>query len=463
MIIKVPHYKVLNTTIEVDFTLFDSFSVQTKNEIDSNQFLLSLWHELDIELGNKDGRCPWAYFPNRYKLKRNLLSFLGIVNTAIGHFYVAISYQKKGDIDSIHFYSQNSSEDYKKRIKGLVKKAIKNNKKTISYTVTAELKSIFQDLTFYNYTGNNFEFYEENEKSKIKFKVNSIDEFEATQLTEKRLRTLTAFLAIETNIHFDFDNVSISDTPNIEKYNTTLCKHQEEVVLKHTNENGKDFIDDYPIYDSKLLISSKGVEFLNNYVFVEREYKNPKIVRSFLQACIHFQKGLASESTLIMQTAFMSEELVFAFSPVGIFNKQAIINNAMTFYLSSIEVLSFYGSQQSTCKTCNQVQYKIGQRVADFIEEYFNNDLSKVFKKLYNNRSKFLHTGESSSSNLNTHIKPMMDLTTASGLKDYGFITVNINGNCSGVYTSNVREWTSYCFRQYYRKKILINPTHNNV
>ncbi len=462
MKIKVPNYKVINTTIEVDFNLFESFSVQTKNEIDSNQFLLSLWHELDIELGTKDGTCPWAYLPNRYKLKRNLLSFLGIVDTAIGHFYVAISYQKKGDIDSIHFYSLNSSEDYKKRIKGLVTKAIKNSKKTRSYTVTAELKCIFQNLFINNYTGNNFKFYEQNKKSKIKFKVNSIDEFEATQLTEKRLRTLTAFLAIETNIHFDFDNVLISETPNIEEYNTTSCKHQEEVVFKDTNENGKYFIDNYPIYDSKLLISSKGIEFLNNYVFVEREYNNPKIVRSFLQACIHFQKGLASENAIIMPTAFMSEEQAFAFSPVGLFNKQAIINSAMTFYLSSIEVLSFYGSQQSTCKMCHQVQYKIGQRVADFIEEYFNNTLSKVFKKLYNNRSKFLHTGESSSSNLNTHIKPMIDLTTASGLKDYGFITVNINGNCSGVNILQIREWTSYCFRRYYRKKILINPTHNN-
>lgn len=456
MKIKVPHYKVLNTTIEVDLILFEAFSIQTKGEINSNQFLLSLWHELDTELGNKDGRCPWAYFPNRYKLKKNLLSFLGIIDTTLGHFYVAISYQKKGDIDSIHFYSQNCKTDYKTIIKGLVKKAIKNIDNTVAYIVTAELTSVFQSLFFYNYSGDNFDFFVENEKNKIKFQVNSIDKFEATQLTEKRLRTLTAFLAIETNIHFDYDNVSISDSVNVEKTHVPMCKHQEEVVISNTNENGACFIDEYPIFDYKILISKTGIEFLNNYVFVGREYTNPKIVRSFLQACIHFQKGLSSETAMIMPTAFMSEEYLFAFSPVGIFNKQAIINNATTFYLSSIEVLSYYGSQQTTCKTCHQVQYKIGQRVADFIEEYFNNDLSKVFKKLYNNRSKFLHTGESSSSNLNTYIKPMMDLSTASGLKDYGFITVNINGNCSGVYTSNVREWTSYCFRQYYREKILM-------
>ena len=68
------------------------------------------------------------------------------------------------DVDSIHFYSQNSTVDYKTKIKGIVKNAIINVEKTIKYTVTAELKSIFHNLFFYNYTGNNFEFYVEKEK-----------------------------------------------------------------------------------------------------------------------------------------------------------------------------------------------------------------------------------------------------------------------------------------------------------
>lgn len=330
MIFKVPHYKTLSSKIEVDFSLFESFSIQTKGEIDSNQFLLSLWNEFDRELGNSNGRCPWAYFPDRFKLKKSLMTLLGIIDTTIGNFYVAITYQKKGDIDNIYFYSLNSEEEYTSKIKGLIKLAINNLKNVDTYTVTAELKSIFQDLYFEEYSGNNFKFLVERNKIKIRFTLKAINDFEATQLTEKRLRTLISFLSIETNIHFDYTNVLVNKE-QIEDNNSKLCIYQDEVLLQGKNEQGEDFIDEYPIHDSKLLISKKGIEFLNKHIFIEREFDNPRIVHNFLRACIHFHRGLAYESEIITPTEFLNDTQSFTFSHLGIFNKQAINDITINF------------------------------------------------------------------------------------------------------------------------------------
>jgi hypothetical protein len=453
---KVPHYKVLNNMIEVDFVQFETYSIQTKGEVESNNFLLSLWHQLDLEYGNSDGKCPWAYFPNRYKLKKNLMSFFGIVDTSIGHFYVSTTYKRKGDIDSIHFFSFNSTIDYKSKLKIIINKAFKNINNLNEYTVSADLDCIFTDLCIDEYKDDKFEFQAKNGKSSIRFLTKAIDNYEATQLAEKKLRTLTAFLAIETNVHFDYENVEIKQQ-SIKINKKAPIKFQDEVLLEFTNQNGKDYIDEYPISNSRLLLTKQGLEFIRKYIFPEREFCNSKQVHNFLQACMHFHKGLAYESETIVPASFVSDEHLYAFSPIGIFNKQYVINNSITLYLSSLEVLSFYGATQSTCAKCNQVQYKISQRVADFVIEYLHKDLGKAFKRLYNIRSKFLHAAECSSSNLNTSIKPMIDSETASGLKDYGFITINVDGKSFGVYTNNVREWTSYCFRRYYSQKILTN------
>jgi hypothetical protein len=454
MILELPHFFYFTQKVDVDFDSFKTFSANCENELDSNRFLLSLWREFDIALGRENKRCPWLYMPRRFNGKKQLITFLGVIDTTIGHFYVCVSYKKKGCIENIHFYSQNCDEDYHEKIKLLIRQAVENIDKLYLFHVRAKLISIIPDLKFHNYIGENFQFTNDKDGFNLVFKLNAVDSFEATQLTEKRLRALISFLAIETNIHFDYDDVHISDIV-IQVPQDSIILLDEVILEKGSEIKGIDYIDGYPIKDSKVLLSKFAIDFIDKYIFVDREILNNKNVHEFLKGCIHFHKALSYEEQISPPALLTTEEYVLSLAPVGIFNKQGLINNAITFYLSSLEVISFEKATSTTCPECNQVQYKISQRVTDFVTEYLHDDLSKVFKKLYNFRSKFLHTGESSSANLNTHTRPMIDTSTATGAKDFGFVTVSINGNTTGMYTTNIKEWTSFCFRNYYRKEIM--------
>jgi len=454
MKLELPHFFYYTQKIDVDFDSFTSFSVNCESELESNRLLLSLWREFDTALGRENNRCPWLYMPRRFNEKKQLITFLGVIDTKIGHFYVCVSYKKKGCIDNIHFYSLNCDENYQGRIKLLLKLAVENIDKLRFFYVRAKLTSRIPDLKFHKYKGENYQFTDDKDGFNLNFKLNAVDSFEATQLTEKRLRSLVSFLAIETNIHFDYDDVHVSDI-EIPVKPESIVLLDDVLLEKGSDVKGIDYIDGYPIKESKVLLSQNAVEFIDRHIFVNREILNDKKVHEFLKGCIHFHKALSYDEQISPPTLLTTEKYVLSLAPIGIFNKQGLINNAITFYLSSLEVISFEKASSTTCPECNQVQYKISQRVTDFIKEYLSDDLSKVFKKLYNFRSKFLHTGESSSANLNTHTRPMLDTSTATGAKDFGFVTVSINGITNGMYTTNIKEWTSFCFRNYYRKEIM--------
>ena len=453
MKVQVPHFQVLSDLIELDFNDFETFSISIKGELESNQFLVSLWHEFDQELG-EDGKCPWAYFPNRFMNKKHSVTSFGIMQTKIGHFYVMVSYKQRGSIDSIHFYSLNCSKDsYKGVIKGIIKKAVVNIDKLVKFTITSRLFSLVENTTFYPYNGTRFSFYDNESVNYIKFQLLAKDQFEATQLTEKRLRSLTAFLSIETNLYFDFDNISIH--PNEEEISKEACVFQDDKEIDAIK--GNEFIDYNSIFEGKIHISQAGVNFINKYIFVEREHKNPPNIHLFMKGCLHFYKGLKDDFSIPEEFIASSEHQTLAISPIGIFNKQSIINNSITYYLSALETISSNEGTQTTCSTCGQTQYKISQRVSDFIKRYLSDDLGMLFKKIYDIRSKYLHTGTSSSTNQNSRNRPLIDSSTGTGAKDYGFISVQVNGKPASFHISNVREWTSFCIRRYYKETILIN------
>ena len=95
-----------NYTKVVDFDDFERKDVGIQGLENANHFLWKLWHLFDLQYAPTSNSCaPWAYLPQKLYGKKNNIMVLGNINTALGNFQVAISYVKKGDIDSICFYS----------------------------------------------------------------------------------------------------------------------------------------------------------------------------------------------------------------------------------------------------------------------------------------------------------------------------------------------------------------------
>lgn len=68
-------------------------------------------------------------------------------------------------------------------------------------------------------------------------------------------------------------------------------------------------------------------------------------------------------------------------------------DTANTMLISALEVLSDQGVSVPNCKTCGTPRFKISQRVRDYAAVHLGDHLRWRIRDLYNERSKFLHTG----------------------------------------------------------------------
>lgn len=427
---------------EVDLDNFVKIDVNITEELESNHFLLSLWHQLDVNYAPQHtDRVPWAYIPQKYIGKKINILVFGNINTKIGNYVVAMSYAKKGNIDSLYFYSPfHEQEHYKKYFKEIVSNAIKHKNELSIFNCKTELKSQFNNLQIQQYKGDNFTLYSENNKIWLSFNLKAIDQYEAFRSSMKRLNYLCAFLSVETNILFEFQEIVL--TNNQENIIKTDVEHQYFI----------DFIDFYSVKEDVLQLSEYGFKFLDDFVFVERDLIMNRRLKYFILACQHISEGLYHELKLGDKTAYTFPKVSFVLSPNDLRNKQAFITQGVMSYMSAIETASFPDGTTTQCATCHNLQYKISSRISDFMTHYFHEDMGKLFKSLYGFRSKFLHTGELATDNDYHYNRPLIDSSTETGLVDYGFISVKVNGNVGLIYINNIREWTTYALRCYYQE-----------
>lgn len=167
---------------EVDFDDFERIDVGLKGEENSNHFLWKLWALFDAQYApsHANGYVPWAYLPQKYKGKKNQVLVLGNINTSLGNFHVAISYVKKGDIDSICFYSgiHNDHQTYQK-LRKIVLQAKEEMELLHTFHYTVELYSKFEKLKVHTYVGKHFRLYSQDDKIYVSFDVACADKYEA--------------------------------------------------------------------------------------------------------------------------------------------------------------------------------------------------------------------------------------------------------------------------------------------
>lgn len=189
-----------NYTKVVDFDDFERIDVGVQGLENANHFLWKLWHLFDLQYApTNNSYAPWAYLPQKLKGKKNNILVLGNINTALGNFQVAISYVKKGDIDSICFYSgiHNDKLTYRK-LRELVLQAKGEIDQLVTFHYNIELFCKFEHLEFYTYVGRFFKLYSQDKRIYVSFDITCADKYEAYHLGMERMKYMTAFLAVES-------------------------------------------------------------------------------------------------------------------------------------------------------------------------------------------------------------------------------------------------------------------------
>jgi hypothetical protein len=451
-IIEIPDIKIMGNYKKIDFNEFDTFYVGTDNIKKSNQFLNSLWKNIDSSLSPDEfDRCPWFYIPHRTKIKQKNITYFGSIRSQVGYLHIAVSYKKKGSINNIHFLpleNKLDEKEIKSILKGIIKKAKKEIDKKYYYNVNCKLVGKFigkkDNIDILDYISNNYIIKD----SYIKFTISAQDKIDAKRKTKLKLRSIINFLSVETNVNFVYKALEIKETDERYKPESKDIQNIFQEYIKYSHGENK-FIDLYPSLDDKVLLSKKGMEFIE-YI-LKSDLKMKSDLNIFLNSCYHFREGIKKELLLKNKNILVGKKVFLQSAEKKQHEKQTIIDSTITHYLSSIETASLIGFNPEKCDHCGQTKYKITKRVSDFINSYLWETHGNIFKKIYDMRSKYLHSGISYAKNKDTETRPLLDKNTGTGCTDYNFMSLSIKGNVIGFVKDNIREWTSYALRNFYK------------
>ena len=446
----------IDNILELELENFIYLEIGTSNIIESNRFLISLWNEFDEKIApGIMNRCPWAYLPNKYQVKEKKITYFGSMKTRLGYIHVAVSYKTLGSIDKMHFFSFEC-DCSRKPIKSYLKEMIENAKNDMNHTNTFLFEC---NLTGFNgensmilkeYHEEKFSLYNKNNNSFLRFIIDGQNHLDAYNQAIEKVKQIVAFLSVETNICFNYDNENIILYKDCNRFleNKSENIYQECVYKDDEHSDDGKFIDFFAEKDNMIILSKSSVVLINK--IIEKDNNSDTDLNIFLDSCFHFKKGLEDEFGIKIVHAEKGNSMCLT-SVEKDKKHQTIIDESITAYLSAIETVTLIGNRVTKCESCGQSKYKINQRVSSFINTYLWDGHGDLFKKIYNLRSLYLHKGKSCTNDIGLYIKPLMDVNTGTGSIDYGFFSLSVKGKCNSFHVSTIREWTSYALRNYYK------------
>ncbi|OYQ62336.1 hypothetical protein B9G53_22685 [Pseudanabaena sp. SR411] len=327
-------------------------------------------------------------------------------------------YKKKGIIESVVFEDVFDKTEFPvDRFKYCVRVA--ENASECEFYVSAEIivpygfqfqscqsLEVFSLLTHDAQKTNIFPFLSRNLcKTDLQIKIQAFDDADANHQFMLYARPIVDVLSAFTNLFFDIGKprkcVTLLNYPQPRKS-----------MLNH------DWLDGYPIVENKLMLPDHCLKLIEDIV-QSNINKNKQFI---LDACHHFHSARSSQErdSVYSQTESISEI-------------------AMVLYISSVEVLSLINSSPpSNCPTCSQPQRRISSRVVEFMERHNGTIIASLIKELYNNRSKYLHSGRLlSSRSYNGTVIPQLKSSSDNG----------VLSPMSLAPIHNLREFTSFCIR----------------
>jgi len=321
-----------------------------------------------------------------------------------------------------------------------------------NYRVTCKIIGEFagkkETINLLDYVSTNFIV----KNSKFNFFVCAQDKTDAKRMACNKLRNIMNFLAVETNLYFIYESLNIEETNEDITLTDTEIKneYQEDLRYDIAGYEQDRFIDFFPSVDySSTLLSKKGKEFIDRIISTNLEDQSD--LNIFLNSCYHFREGIKRETLINNRHVFIGKDMYLQATKKNQIEKQTIIDSTVTHYLSSIETATLIGYIVEKCESCGQLKFQINKRVYEFINKYLCETHGDIFRKIYNLRSLYLHTGISYSKNQDTDTRPLLDKNTGTGCIDYNTITLYITGKTIGFSVENIREWTSYALRNFYK------------
>lgn len=430
--------------VYADLSEFIAFPINIDGYVECNHFLLSLCHQLDLNYAPQQSpdRAPWKYTPIRESGKNLACVTVGTVCTSIGIYTIAYTSRNMENIDTLYIYNILGKHiDNKGLFKVLIKDSIKKRNEINEYVFSIKVHCIVNNITSETYIGKNFCFTKDEDCFRLLFRLNAIDNREAFDICRQRVRHFLAFMAIETNLFFHAEAASLES---------------EKWAFNYKENKGQffhDYIDTYSIKGNCLMISSFGYEFIDKYIFTDREATDDSYAKVIIAGGEHIYEGIRTELNLGENLLSVLPNSVLMLKKVDA-PYQIDVTKSLMSYMSALEVATINEGKPDRCKYCNTELYHISHRIKDIATRYLSEDLGKVYSKLYSLRSKYLHAGKFSTDFDQVHIRPVFSHSTNTGLVDAGFISLKMSGRTFLVSVMNVKEWTTYCLRCYYQEKL---------
>lgn len=427
-----------------------NIQIGTTNESESNEFLKCLWAEIAKEFG----KCAWQYMPSKKLIKdRIFFGHMNIDNDPDNFpsklvFAVSISYNERGTIKDIFFDALKETQiPHKNEVFERLEKAVNTAKQNVgNYSFFQYCTGIKSMYSISSYEGERFNINVDSKKcSKLSIIVESYDKNQASGIATKKINQLMDFLSVETNAPFWKTN--------------ELEEDASEQTGKEIYQEDEEFIDGLSYKDGHLVLSREGKNFVERLVNLKNE--DDQAMSLFLKACHHFHTARKYHAQLeniylanpkkdgdkVTYEIKRYEDLELAASMGG-----SHTEIATTLYLSALEVLTLYNFKPENCETCSQPKFKIKQRVKGFVTEHLNEFAAKLLGDYYDKRSFYLHRGSILTRDMPTGSSiPLLDKVDKTGCVDPVKVSLN-----------NLREYTSYCMRKFYKEKLLDLKTEEN-
>jgi hypothetical protein len=355
--------------------------IKPSNEEDSNRLLRAFWATIRAEFGN----LHWQYAPSRYGSDKKI--YFGFANFGEHKsIRIGITYKKRGVIDSIILEDLWNKNDMSiEKLKICLRKAeVMNETKTfMGAEIFIPYELLFQSEN--SYPVYSIESSTQN-KTKLILMTKAFDEFDAREQFFLFARPILDILSASTNLFFDISQP--------EKCTINIASN-EQVLARPPHQ----WIDDYPLVAKMIVLPEYSLNFLAEIINSNLDERKKLIIA----ASHHFHLARYIEERTYDQS---HQSTLFA-------------EQSLVLYLSSLEVISLLDSESPTsCKTCGQTRYRIASRVESFTEKYNGSHAAKLIKRLYAERSKYLHMGRLlSSRSYSGSTLPQLDSSTYNGVR----------------------------------------------
>ena len=401
----------------------------------ANRFLRALWAEIRSNFSN----YGWLYQPCKNGQAKRI--FFGCLDLGIseGTLEISLLYKERGSIQTISFnLSSGQAIDHQSDLGQKLSQSTSNALKRADQPEKFLMRGSIENLHFplSNYSDDNFKIEHLSKlDSALYIQVLAYDQDDAKSQFIHKLNHCLDVLAVETNVPFWISH-------NIKKQTAEDKRLQDFFV------SDNDWIDDFPVLDSHLVISKEGKRLLALIAAGEETEE----IQTFLAACRHFHTARKFDAQIHNKLSFGETQKIEKnqFS-VSFRERDSRLADAYemgsahdeittVMYMSALEVAANIGiAPIQSCEKCSQPMYRIRQRVADMASKYLPEKVVKNFiKDHYDNRSKYLHTGIMLTDQ--TYMgksSPQLDTSSPSGCKVPHQVPV-----------MNVREFTSYCLRK---------------